>query len=111
MKCIVGCKAFTGGEIYHHKDCPFYPESMSKMFDDAKQQLKEANKQTEEGYKTIEELIDGEARLTQKIEDMQCCGNCKHLFKDTCKDKMLTMEWTICEKWISDNLTKEERMA
>jgi len=40
-KCEAGCKAFTGGEIYHHKDCVFYPNSMSKMFDDAKATIKE----------------------------------------------------------------------
>lgn len=32
-KCVAGCKMFTGGEIYHHKDCPFYEESFSKMYD------------------------------------------------------------------------------
>ena len=26
-KCQAGCKAFTGGEIKHHKDCFFYPDS------------------------------------------------------------------------------------
>ena len=35
-KCVAGCKAFTGGEIRHHKDCPFYPESLSKILDDIK---------------------------------------------------------------------------
>ena len=34
MKCVAGCKAYTGGEIKHHPDCPFYPESLSKMYDD-----------------------------------------------------------------------------
>jgi len=34
MKCVTGCKAYTGGEIKHHPDCPFYPESLSKMYDD-----------------------------------------------------------------------------
>lgn len=32
--CINGCKVFTGGEIKHHKDCPNYPESLSKAYDD-----------------------------------------------------------------------------
>ena len=39
MKCVAGCKAFTGGEIYHHKDCPFYAESLSKMYDDLKKKV------------------------------------------------------------------------
>lgn len=32
-KCVTGCKHFTGGEIKHHKDCPFYPDSMSQIYD------------------------------------------------------------------------------
>jgi len=43
-KCQAGCKAYTGGEIYHHKDCVYYSESMSKLFDDAKAKLKKVRK-------------------------------------------------------------------
>lgn len=32
--CETGCRHFHGGEIRHHKDCYFYPESFSKMYDD-----------------------------------------------------------------------------
>ena len=39
-KCQAGCKLYTGGEIKHHKDCLYYPESMSKTFDDMKSELK-----------------------------------------------------------------------
>jgi len=35
-KCETGCKHFTGGEIAHHKDCYFYPESRTQMYDDLK---------------------------------------------------------------------------
>lgn len=34
MKCIPGCKHFDGGELLHHKDCPFYPNSLSKKYND-----------------------------------------------------------------------------
>ena len=37
-KCEAGCKVFTGGEIKHHPDCVFYPESFSKMYDKLKNQ-------------------------------------------------------------------------
>jgi hypothetical protein len=30
-KCESGCKVFTGGEIKHHEDCVFYPESLTKL--------------------------------------------------------------------------------
>ena len=33
--CQTGCKHFTGGEVRHHPDCVWYPESVSKMLDDA----------------------------------------------------------------------------
>ena len=32
-KCVAGCKNYTGYETYHHKDCPFYPDSFSERFD------------------------------------------------------------------------------
>lgn len=35
-KCEAGCITYTGGEIKHHKDCVFYPESLTKMYDDLK---------------------------------------------------------------------------
>ena len=34
MECEAGCKSYDGGERKHHKDCPHYAESFSKMFDD-----------------------------------------------------------------------------
>ena len=44
LKCVAGCKHFTGGEIKHHKDCPYYPESFSKMYDDLEEKVKKLNK-------------------------------------------------------------------
>lgn len=32
--CQPGCMAFNNKDIRHHKDCQFYPESLSKMVDD-----------------------------------------------------------------------------
>ena len=43
LKCVAGCKHFTGGEIKHHKDCPYYPESFSKMYDDLEEKVKKLN--------------------------------------------------------------------
>jgi hypothetical protein len=40
VKCVAGCKHFTGGEVKHNKDCFHYPESLSKMYDDLKEQDK-----------------------------------------------------------------------
>ena len=40
-KCETGCKVFTGGEIKHHKDCPFYPESLSKKYDEMALSIKQ----------------------------------------------------------------------
>lgn len=37
-KIIIPSKHFTGGEKRHHKDCFYYPESFSKMYDDLKEQ-------------------------------------------------------------------------
>lgn len=52
-KCVAGCMAFTGGELRHHKDCPFYPESFSKMYDDLKKELERKTEKRIEDYNII----------------------------------------------------------
>ena len=47
-KCVAGCKVYTGGEIKHHKHCPYYPESLSKMYDDLIQESIELQKENNE---------------------------------------------------------------
>lgn len=38
-KCCAGCKAFAGGEIRHHRDCTFYPDSFSESHDNAESKI------------------------------------------------------------------------
>lgn len=33
-KCQAGCQVYTGDEVRHDKNCIFYPESFTKMYDD-----------------------------------------------------------------------------
>ena len=40
-KCQAGCQTFTGGEIYHHKNCVHYSESISKIIDEARDVMEE----------------------------------------------------------------------
>ena len=30
-KCEPGCISYYGGEKKHHRDCPYYPESLTKL--------------------------------------------------------------------------------
>ncbi len=55
-KCQAGCKIFTGGEIRHHKDCVFYPESFSKMYDDLQEENDKLMLLRTEAYHENEEL-------------------------------------------------------
>ena len=32
-KCVSDCKRYTGYETYHHKNCPYYPNSFSERYD------------------------------------------------------------------------------
>ena len=43
--CVAGCKIFHGGEIKHHKDCPYYPDSLSQRYDEMKTELKKYKKE------------------------------------------------------------------
>ena len=44
-KCEAGCKHFHGGEIRHNKDCIFYPESRTQMYDDLKLEVEQLKKE------------------------------------------------------------------
>lgn len=41
-QCETGCGIFYGGERRHHKDCVFYPDSLSEMMDKKDKQLASA---------------------------------------------------------------------
>jgi hypothetical protein len=61
-KCVAGCKHFYGGEVKHHKDCFYYPESFSKMYDDLEwQQEQDKNKYSEEEVRKIAEEVRWQA--------------------------------------------------
>ena len=34
--CVAGCSFYSYHEAHHHKDCEYYPETFSKMYDDLK---------------------------------------------------------------------------
>jgi hypothetical protein len=70
-KCLPGCKKFHGGEIQHHKDCFYYPESLSEMYDDLK--LKSENKYSEQ------DMIDFGNKM-QLVSDVDFDGNIKFEF-------------------------------
>jgi len=75
-KCVAGCKAFDGGEIKHHKGCDYYPDSLSKKYDELEKQNEDLikllfrvesqvsnnyirNKLKEITGKTINEILEG----------------------------------------------------
>jgi len=49
---VAGCKVYTGGEIRHHGDCVFYPESLTRKYDE----LAKENEKLRNGCKVV---VDG----------------------------------------------------
>ena len=68
-KCEAGCKVFTGGEIRHHPDCVYYPESLSKMYDDKDKRIAELQAQLADGY-----VCDVCAGDPTSVENCACNG-------------------------------------
>ena len=66
LVCAAGCTAFYGGEIRHHKGCPFYPESYTKMHED----LVAANNELIDEYN---ELLEEYEALKSKIQALFDC--------------------------------------
>ena len=61
-KCVVGCKAYSGGEMKHHKDCDFYPDSLSQKYDKMEQQLEKERDENKE-LKDLIYVDDDECRF------------------------------------------------
>jgi len=72
--CETGCKYFHGGEIKHHKDCFYYPESLTEMYD----KLKTKDK------KLITKLADDICAIAKKMEvseeskELKTISSCLH---------------------------------
>lgn len=65
-KCAAGCKSFEGGERLHHKDCDFYPDSLSKKINELKECLSEV----------YEAWITKQAPTPEFIEEIESTINC-----------------------------------
>lgn len=74
--CVMGCKHYTGGEIKHHKDCVFYPDSLTMMYDD----LFNENKKLREACKTV---VDG-----YESDGMEGMGTRDDVFYKYCKEAL-----------------------
>jgi len=75
-ECVAGCMSYYGGEVKHHKDCPYYPESISKMYDDLQKKVDNSRYLLDE----IKEIAFSDYSLFERI------GEIKALF-DTPKHK------------------------
>lgn len=68
-KCETGCKTFTGGEVLHHKDCVFYPDSLSRKLS-----------QLEKACQTVVDGYEGDGMEGMRIRD--------EVFYETCKNAL-----------------------
>ncbi len=83
MKCVAGCKRYTGHETKHHRACPFYPGSFSKRFDDLQAEI--------EKYRwipTTERLPEKDIPIDIIVDITLKSGkNCKRRICDICWDE------------------------
>ena len=57
-------------------------------------------------------LADRIAELEETVERMKCCGNCKnHYIPDLAVPCKSMFDFSCCDNWASDCLTKEKRYA
>ena len=78
-KCVAGCKIYSGHERYHHKNCPYYPESFSRRFD----QLQAENEQCDDVIESlqwdIDEYLKGTLEATLRTENKRFRAENKQL--------------------------------
>ena len=46
-KCVTGCTTYTGGDIFHHKDCPKYKDSLSNLIVNQNNKIEQLEKENE----------------------------------------------------------------
>lgn len=72
-KCVAGCISFYGGERKHHKDCPYYAESLTKLNADRIEALEaEVSKAREEGRRAGVKEAMRVARVHNLGRDYEC---------------------------------------
>jgi hypothetical protein len=69
-KCVAGCKMYEGGEIRHHKDCVFYPESFSEMYADLQKRIKELEDEIENESTKPDFLVDDVMTCKKVLNDI-----------------------------------------
>jgi len=72
-QCIAGCRAYTGGEIHHHKHCPFYPDSMSMMYDNLKAENEIYKTQIQSMIKEENYMIDNANEIISLSDNYEHC--------------------------------------
>jgi hypothetical protein len=105
-KCESGCKVFTGGEIKHHEDCFYYPESLSERIKELEKQMSDSlklyecqnqtiikrNKEIESQKQLIEELkfkTENQAKdIRRRIEAEIQIVNQLHALSEPLKDML-----------------------
>jgi len=67
-KCETGCKTFTGNETKHHVDCVFYPQSLSKIYDESHSEISKLRELLERAIPFIQQLVNDYAPSETKKE-------------------------------------------
>lgn len=65
-QCVAGCTHYTGGEVKHHKDCPFYDCSLSQAID---------NLLTAAKVSTVDEVVELLERKPLSDEEIEQAFN------------------------------------
>lgn len=55
-KCETGCINFTGGEKRHHKDCFFYKDSFTEMYDNLESKLKAQQEVIDDAIEALDKI-------------------------------------------------------
>lgn len=108
-ECVAGCKSFTGGEIKHHKNCPFYPQSLTRMYDEMETELAKLKSYpiSEEEIKEAARLFgwkgDGSITLSDAFKIGAKFIQSKSTEKAYTKEDMINFSFEVCQH-IKDNI-------
>jgi hypothetical protein len=108
--CVAGCLTYTGNETLHHRNCPLYPESLSKMLDDARLALGELDGTTDAAIKHLQSqnasLLERVAAAEKENKKLNELLN----FNEEMRGEMV-IEWNRCQQEIAELKAWQEKVC
>lgn len=100
-KCEPGCISYYGGEKKHHRDCPYYPESLTKLNADRIEALLAERDALEDERETLKAEVEGAMAIitTERAEVLKLRGYARWIKEARTRLQLLRDDYAEVGEW------------